>query len=118
MRGVRFTFAQAASFVSDWRRLGLTDGDLRELESQIMQRPDIGPVMRGTRGLRKMRFSPESSGRGKSGSLRVCYVCFPEFGTVYLLLLYAKNEKDNLTDAERAHVRNWIGTLRRGLEEE
>lgn len=107
---------QPASFAAEWRRLRLTDEDLQELEAEIMRRPDIGPVMRGTGGVRKMRFSPASWARGKSGALRVCYVCFREFATVYLLLVFPKNEKANLTPAEAAHFRRWVAILRQQLE--
>jgi hypothetical protein len=52
--------------------MGLNDRDRRRLENEITDNPQIGAVMRGTGGLRKMRFSFE--GKGKSGSSRVLYV--------------------------------------------
>ena len=82
-----------------------------------MDRPDGGPVMQGTGGVRKSRFAPPSWHRGKSGSLRICYVYFKEFATVCLLVLFAKNEKSNLSAAEREYFRKWVAILRRQLEE-
>jgi len=71
---------QLPTFVAKWRGLGLTDDDLRFLEAALMANPDAGPVMRGTGGLRKMRFAPPSWHTGKSGAVRVCYAHFPEYG--------------------------------------
>jgi hypothetical protein len=108
---VRFTFIQPLSFAGDWRRLGLTDEDLQALENEIMTRPDAGAVMRGTGGLRKMRFAPPSWRVGKRGAARVCYVAFVSLSKVYLLTVFPKNEKANLTPAERTHMRQWIARL-------
>jgi hypothetical protein len=57
---VVLTFIQLPYFVSDFRRMLLTDGDLRELETLLMQNPGMGKVIPGTGGLRKMRFAPPS----------------------------------------------------------
>lgn len=72
------TFIQTQEFSRQWRALGFDDEDLRHLELMIMQNPEVGVVMQGTGGLRKMRFAYE--GRGKSGSVRVCYVDFVSLG--------------------------------------
>lgn len=108
---VRFTFVHTAEFVGDWKALRLNDGDLRVLENAIAGNPGIGAVMSGTGGLRKMRFAPPSMHRGKSGSTRVGYVAFDDLGTVYLLFLFPKNAKENLTAAEREHFRRFIAAL-------
>jgi len=110
------TFVQPAPFVSVWRRLGLTDEDLTALEKQIMEQPDAGAVMRGTGGLRKIRFAPPSWRRGKSGATRVCYVYFAEAAACYLLAIYPKSEKDNLSDRERASYRRAIEVIRASLQ--
>lgn len=59
--------------------------------------------------MRKMRFAFE--GRGKSGSTRVCYVDFEIKETIYLLAVFAKNELENLTKAERNQLKNQIEIL-------
>ena len=50
--------------------------------------------MRGTGGVRKMRFAFEH--RGKSGSIRIIYVDFEVYEKIYLITAYPKNEKENL----------------------
>lgn len=109
------TFIQTHQFVQNWEKLGLTDDDLRRLEYAIMKNPKVGPVIPGTGKLRKMRFAYEN--RGKSGSTRVCYVDFLVFETVYLMTVYGKSEKDNLSKEECNNIKEFIGILEAELEE-
>jgi hypothetical protein len=80
---VELSFIQLTAFASNWKRMKLTDDDLRALEFAIATAPDAPPVMRGTGGLRKIRFAPGRARAGKSGGARVCYAYFGEFGLVY-----------------------------------
>ena len=107
------TFIQTDEFIKNWERLGLTDDDLRRLELEIMKNPQVGPVIQGTGKLRKMRFTFEN--KGKSGSSRVCYVDFLIHETVYLITVYPKNEKDNLSKAERNEIKKFIDILEKRL---
>lgn len=101
-------FVQTSVFSKDWDRLGLTDDDLRLLEISIMTNPRAGPVMKGTGGLRKIRFSPPGWARGKSGALRACYVYFERHDLVLLVALYEKGEKDDLSPEARKAARSII----------
>lgn len=92
--------------------MGLTYDDLAAIQSEIMKGPERYPVMRGTGGLRKMRIAIK--GRGKSGGARVLYVNYLVYETVYLVSIYAKNVKDNLTPAERNAVKKKLA----GIEED
>jgi hypothetical protein len=77
--GVRKVITQLPLFISKWQRpkMRLRDEDLQALEIALMEDPEAGDVMRGTGGLRKIRFAPPSWSMGKSGALRVCYVTSP-----------------------------------------
>lgn len=79
--------------------MGLSDEDQRRLENEIMNKPNVGVVVRGTGGLRKMRFAFE--GKGKSGSARVLYVNFVVFDRVYLIYTYPKGQQDSISQSER-----------------
>jgi hypothetical protein len=61
-----------------------------------------GDEIVGTGGVRKMRFG--ALGKGKSGGVRVIYYFYDEDMPIYALLLYAKNERANLTPEERRTV--------------
>ena len=104
------TFIQTDEFSKNWDRLGLTDDDLRRLEFDIMMNSHKYPVMQGTGGLRKARFPYER--HGKSGGVRVCYVDFVMKETIYLITVYSKKQKDNLSDQERNNIKKYIDRLR------
>lgn len=110
------TFIQTREFIKNWEDLGLNDDDLRRQELLIMSDPQIGVVMRGTGKLRKLRFALEN--RGKSGSARVCYVDFLALETVYLITVYPKSVKENLTNAERNNIKKMIDQLEQNIKTE
>ncbi len=109
------TFVELPIFSRKWKGLGLTDADLRRLQEELLSDPKVGAVMKGTGGIRKMRFAFEQ--RGKSGSVRVIYVDFEVYEKIFLITAYPKNEKDNLTQAERSELRQMISILEKQLEE-
>ena len=65
--------------------------------------------MEGTRGIRKLRWG--RGDRGKSGGVRVIYYFFNEEMPLYLITLFAKNQQDNLTKAERNELGNLVEIL-------
>jgi hypothetical protein len=111
-------FVRFPAFTRDWERFGLSDADLRALEAAILKDPTRAPVVRGTGGLRKLRFAKPGAARGKSGAFRICYAVFPDFGTVDLVVVFGKNEKEDLTTADRNAVAAVIRAYRAELERE
>ena len=109
------TFVELPLFRSKWDDLGLDDSDLRRLQIELLEDPKVGDVMRGTGGVRKMRFSFEH--KGKSGGVRVIYVDFEVYEKIYLLTAYTKNEKDNLTKDERNEIKKLITVLENQLKD-
>ncbi len=108
-------FVMLPEFDRCWKSMGLDDNDLRRLQEELLLNPEKGDVIQGTGGLRKLRFAFE--GRGKSGSVRVCYVDFVIYDVIYLITAYPKNEKDNLSKAERNNIAKLIGILEATLSE-
>lgn len=109
-------FVMLPEFEKQWSKMGLTDDDLRRLQYELLADPQKGDVMQGTGGLRKLRFSFEH--RGKSGSSRVVYVDFAFYEKIFLITAYSKNEKDNLSPAERNNIKKLIETLERSMKGE
>ena len=109
------TFIQTNEFSKNWDILGFDDEDLRLLELSILEHPEKYPIMKETGGLRKARISLDK--KGKSGGARVCFVDFIFVDTVYLITVYGKKEKDNLSNAERNQIKKMIETLKKALEE-
>ena len=102
-------FVMLPEFDRKWKDMGLTDRELKALQEELTINPQKGDVMQGTGGLRKIRVAFE--GKGKSGSARVCYVDFAVYERIYLITAYSKDEKDNLSKAERNEVKKLIHIL-------
>jgi mRNA-degrading endonuclease RelE of RelBE toxin-antitoxin system len=101
-----FQFVQFPTFLRDWRRLRLGDEALRFLEREIIGSPDKAPVIEHAGGLRKLRFTPPGSGKGKRGAYRVCYAYYPQYGTVALFVAFGKNDRDDITPNEAHAIAN------------
>lgn len=108
-------FIQLTGFSEEWDDLDLLDVDLVELENSIMSNPSASPVVKGTGGLRKLRFSPTSWKKGKSGALRVCYVHFKEQSKVVLVIVYRKTDRDDISAEGRRAIRNFIHRTKQEL---
>jgi hypothetical protein len=81
----------------------LSDDDYRRLQWHLARYPYAGDVIRGTGGLRKVRWT--ASGKGKSGGVRVIYFHVTSQSQIRLLLIYRKGVKDDLTPAEKKVLR-------------
>lgn len=82
----------------------LSDDDYRALQNHLIAKPDSGVIIRGSGGVRKVRW--RLCGKGKSGGVRVIYYWAAAVEQVFMLTLYAKSEKDDLGSADlRAIVR-------------
>ena len=86
---------------------------LFSLQSDLVQNPLLGDLMEGCGGTRKGRIGDRTSGRGKSGGFRYVYVYIEIAGTIYLIHFFGKNEKSNLSRAERNEVAKLVKELKR-----
>ena len=76
----------------------LSDEDYCKLQSELINNPKAGAVVRGTGGVRKLRWA--ASGRGKRGGYRVIYFVRRPQNIFWMLTIYSKN----VTDSIPAHV--------------
>jgi mRNA-degrading endonuclease RelE of RelBE toxin-antitoxin system len=91
----------------------LTENEYSELQRQLVERPDRAPVIRGSGGVRKLRFA--ARGSGKSGGVRIIYYWLTAAGQVYLLYLYAKGKKDDLSENEVAALKVFVKQLSQSI---
>lgn len=87
--------------------MGLDEKDRNALQLLIMVNPDA-PIIVGTGGLRKMRFSSNRWNVGKRKGARVCYAYYREYSVVLLMSIYLKGRKEDLTDAEKVQIREFL----------
>jgi mRNA-degrading endonuclease RelE of RelBE toxin-antitoxin system len=86
----------------------LPDDDYRLLQQALVVRPDAGRLIRGTGGLRKLRWA--AKGRGKRGGARIVYYWHVRGDRLLMLLAYAKGEQDDLTPRQQAVLRKIVQT--------
>jgi mRNA-degrading endonuclease RelE of RelBE toxin-antitoxin system len=81
----------------------LNDDEYAELQFFLADRPEVGKIIKGSGGIRKLRWA--GSGRGKRGGLRVIYYWWVASERISMLTVYSKNERDDLTAEQLRRLR-------------
>ncbi len=103
---------QTVAELPEYMRLAaklLSDDDRRAVLEYLAAHPRAGDLIEGTGGVRKLRWGRD--GRGKSGGVRVIYYVHSELMPLYLLTLFAKNDRANLSKAERNELAKLVNLL-------
>ena len=87
-------FIETPIFTEDIEK-DLSLEEYRQLQVALLLRPTQGALMRGCGGLRKIRWS--RPGMGKRGGLRIIYFWEARSETFYMLMVYRKNDQEDLT---------------------
>lgn len=103
------TVAETRTFLARAEKL-LTEDERDGLVDYLARNPESGVVIEGTGGVRKLRWA--LAGRGKSGGVRVIYYFHSDRMPLYLLTVYAKNERADLTMEERRHLSKAVDRLK------
>jgi hypothetical protein len=102
------TVVETPSYLADADRLFSPDERMAIVE-RLANEPTCGVVIPGGGGLRKVRFGFGS--RGKSGGARIIYLFAGERLPVFVLAVFAKNEKANLSPAERNALAKMVSEM-------
>jgi hypothetical protein len=109
------TVVETGEFLKHAKSL-IPDLERAELVAFIGANPEAGEVMPETGGVRKIRWALE--GMGKRGGVRVIYYFHSKRLPVFLLSVYAKNRKANLSSAERKAMKRLVPALVAGYPKE
>jgi len=99
---------ETEQFLAATRKLMSEDERVR-LVDYLAFHPEAGDLIPGTGGVRKLRWALQ--GRGKRGGARAIYYFHSEQVPLFALTAYAKNERDDLSDAERNDYRRLTKAL-------
>ena len=97
------------SFHGVWFTALLSDDEYGRLQNDLVEDPERGDLIKGGGGIRKLRYALQ--GRGKSGGVRVIYYWLKDNHLIYMLVVYPKSKKDDLTDKETAILRGFVKEL-------
>jgi len=92
------TVVETPGYLALARKL-FSENEMADIVSLLAADPKAGDVMEGTGGFRKVRIARQ--GTGKTGGARVVYIFRNTKYPVFLITVFPKNEKDNLSRAER-----------------
>ena len=95
-------FIETPIFTEELKKC-LQDDEYAEFQRYLADNPKAGDVIKGTGGLRKVRWKAE--GKGKSGGVRVIYYYVTSAAHIRLLLVYRKAAKEDLTEAQKIVIR-------------
>lgn len=87
--------------------------DFEEFKRNLAENPEQGDVIPGSGGIRKTRL--KSASKGKRGGFRVCYLNIEGKLILVLLFIYPKNEQENLSQAEKAELKELAEVIRRNI---
>ncbi len=73
----------------------LSDEEYKELQNFLVEHPEAGDTIKGSKGLRKLRWKLKN--KGKSGGIRNIYYYFEEQHTLYMIYVYEKSKTEDLT---------------------
>lgn len=87
----------------------LSEAERKAVIDYLAAHPLDGDIMEGTGGIRKLRWA--SGGKGKSGGVRIIYYYHDPRIPLYLLTVFGKNEKSNVTKSERNELAKLVKLL-------
>ena len=102
------TVAELAEYRRRAEKL-LAESERQDIVNYVAAFPKAGDLITGTGGVRKLRW--RRGGKGKSGGVRVIYYFHSEIMPLYLLTVFAKNERADLSQAERNELAALIESL-------
>ena len=108
------TVIETESYLRAARDAKMAEDEMKAAVDLIAGEPEAGDVMQGTGGVRKARLA--GRGKGKSGGYRVVWYFGGNDIPVFLLTVFGKGEKANLTQGERNALRALTATLRNSLK--
>lgn len=105
------TFIESGEFTA-WGKSYLTDDDLAAMQRELLAEPEIGDVIPGCGGLRKLRVAEPKRGKGKRGGARVVYLHIAAADQIYLITVYDKDQKEDLSADDKKLYRQFVQMLK------
>ena len=102
------TVVELPEFLRRAKQVGLSEEERANIIEKLAAQPDLGDEIAGTGGMRKLRVA--AKGKGKSGGYRVITFFSGPLMPVFLVTVYAKSQKDDITEKEK-HVMKSLSAM-------
>jgi hypothetical protein len=106
------TVVETNGYIAAAKAAGMSEEEMQAVADAVAANPEAGPIMQGCGGARKFRYA--KPGKGKSGSYRIVTYYGGKDIPVFLITVFGKGEKSNLSDAEK----NAVAKLSKRLRDE
>jgi len=96
------------------KKLDSRGGDhlLIRIEEEILKNQEVGAIVAGTGGVRKLRIEDPDRQKGKRGGYRVLYLDLPDCQETFLITFYGKDEADDLTSKGKALIAQIVAAIK------
>ena len=102
---MEFEFIETAVFTKKIHGI-LNDEDYSALQKRLIEKPDLGVVIPGGRGIRKLRWS--IANKGKSGGIRILYYLYLSQHQIYMLYVFKKSEQSDLSREKLSELGKYL----------
>jgi hypothetical protein len=112
-----FAFTETVVFTEDLLKIA-DDETLFTIQNALLENPLLGDVIKGANGARKGRVRNLAIKGGKSGGFRFIYVFLERVDRIYLLYIYSKKERSNLTPKQAKQLGEVVRGIKKSFEKE
>ncbi len=107
-------FVEFPAFANRLQALAREHADevLLEIQNDLLSNPERGKIVQGTAGVRKARAADPTRGKGKRGGFRYLYYYIKSDSQIFLIMIFNKNEQDDLTAPQKKLIVQQIKELR------
>ena len=105
-------FVETTGFTKEISNISNGPELLQGIQNFLLLNFEAGDVIQGTGGIRKFRFKDPSRQKGSRGGLRILYLDLPERELLFLLVVYSKGTKDDISTADKKQLRALAGILK------
>ncbi len=102
------TIVETAFFTRESKKL-IQEEEIGELKNYLAATPDVGDIIPGLRGIRKLRW--QANQKGKRGGARIIYFFYNFNMPLFLLDIYTKSKKNDLTSVDKKELNNLVDEL-------
>ena len=100
------------------RAIDAINSDLLDaIQQDLLLKIDKGAIVRGAGGVRKARVADKKNRRGKSGSFRYLYLPLERNGVIYMIYIFSKNERANISNAEAKEIKKIASDIKKAYRE-